>query len=86
MRIWTLGEILKTEHLGHERYVRDEECREALQEKILEILEQDKEIEQLRKALAVIDKVTWRDRMTKEALISDIVYIRNIARQAQKEE
>jgi len=44
---------LKTEHLGHERYVRDEECREALQEKILEILEQDKEIEQLRKALII---------------------------------
>jgi len=48
MRIWSLGEILKTEHLGHERYVRDEECREALQEKILEILEQGKKIERLR--------------------------------------
>lgn len=48
MRIWTLGEILEIEHLGHETYVRDEECREALQEKILEILERDKEISRLK--------------------------------------
>ena len=52
MRIWTLGEILKTEHLGHERYVRDEECREALQNATLENLEQAKEIHRLKARLA----------------------------------
>ena len=55
MRIWTLKEILHTTMLGHERWVSDEECREALQEKILEILEQDKEIKRLKEIIKCKD-------------------------------
>lgn len=51
MRIWTLGEILETEHSGHERYVKDGDCREALQTLILETLEKGKEIKRLKARL-----------------------------------
>ena len=48
MRIWTLGEILETEHLGHERYILDSEMREQEQKWALESLEQSKEISRLK--------------------------------------
>lgn len=49
MRIWIYDELADTEPDGNSTWVSDKECREALQEKILEILKQDKEIERLRK-------------------------------------
>lgn len=52
MRIWTLDEILNTEHLGHERYVLDSEMREQEQRWTLESLEQSKEISRLKARLA----------------------------------
>lgn len=68
MRIWTLGEILATEHLGHERYVRDEDCQFVLQEMILKRLEQDKETRLASKGRQALTKAQSKviDRLRKE--------------------
>jgi len=52
MRIWTKCEIIDNSEIKDgTMFVTDEECREALQEQILEVLEQNKKMEQLREAL-----------------------------------
>ena len=53
MRIWVKSEIVDNpEFKDSSTFVTDQDCREALQEALLEILERDKEVDRLKARLA----------------------------------